>query len=123
MPLGDLTKQLAAEALRSATTPKPAPPAPPETAGAVILAQLQAMQKACKEDEELIVTCAAAGESVRVLECFFPSWKVAVLTGTNSERAVTRILAPVETLQLACHVGKVATGGKPVRLTFVAPRG
>ncbi|MGA2132331.1 MAG: hypothetical protein ABSH50_08570 [Bryobacteraceae bacterium] len=122
MALGDLTKQLAEQAIRSATTPKPAPPPQPETVGAIILAQVQAMQKALKEDEELIVLAAAAGETIRVLECFFPSWQVAVLTGTNKDRTVTRVIAPVDALQLVCRVAKAPPGVKPVPITFVTPR-
>ena len=122
MALGDLTKQLAEQAIRSATTPKPAPPPQPETMGAVVLAQLQAMQKVLKEDEELVVQCQAAGEIIRVMECFFPSWQVAVLTGANKDRAVVRVISPVESLQLACRVAKTPAGAKPARITFVTPR-
>lgn len=123
MPLGNLTKQLAEQAIRSATSPKPAAPPQPESMGAVVLAQVQAMQKALKEDEELVVLCSAAGETIRVLECFLPSWQVAVLTGGNKDRVVTRVISPVQTLQLVCRVTKVAPDGKPHRISFVTPRG
>lgn len=123
MPLGDLTKQLAEQAIRSATSPKPAAPPQPESMGAVVLAQVQAMQKALKEDEELVVLCSAAGETIRVLECFFPSWQVVVLTGANKDRVVTRVVSPVAALQLVCRVAKVAPGGKAARIGFVTPRG
>jgi len=122
MALGDLTKQLAEQAIRSATAPKPVAPPQPETIGAVMLAQLQAMQKALKEDEELVVLCTAAGETVRVMECFFPSWKVAILSGNNKERAGTRVVAAVESLQLVCHVAKTQPGAKAARINFVTPR-
>jgi hypothetical protein len=122
MALGDLTKQLAQQAIRSATTPKPATPPQPESKGAVVLAQVQAMQKALKEDEELVVLCSAAGETVRVMECFFPSWQVAVLTGTNKDRATTRVILAIESLQLVCHVAKVPPGAKANKITFVTPR-
>ena len=65
---------------------------------------------------------AAAGETIRVLECFFPSWQVAVLTGTNKDRTVTRVIAPVDALQLVCRVAKAPPGVKPVPITFVTPR-
>jgi len=122
MALGDLTKQLAEQAIRSATTPKPSAPPQPESMGAVLLAQIEAMQKALKEDEELLILSSAAGETTRVLEVFFPSWQVAVLTGTNKDRALTRVIVPVAALQLVCRVIKTPPGAKPARITFVTPR-
>jgi len=120
MALGDLTKQLAEQAIRSATA-KPAPPA--ENAGAAILGQVQAMQKALKEDEELVVLFNAGGESVRVMEFYFPSWQVAVLTGSGRDKSVTRVVTPVESLQVVCKVAKVAPGAKAARVVFVTPKG
>lgn len=121
MPLGDLTKQLAEQAIRSATAPKPAAPPQPEGLGATILAQVQAMQKAARDDEELVVLFRTGGETVRVTEFFFPSWQVAVLT--CAERgAATRVICPVESLQLVCRVTKVAPPGTPVRIKFVTPK-
>src|SRR5690242_10555243 len=86
-----------ADALR---TSRPSAAAPGENVCATILGQVQAMQKALKEDEELVVLCAAGGETVRVLEFFLPSWQVAVLTGIDTARNVTRIVTPVEKLEL-----------------------
>jgi hypothetical protein len=120
MALGDLTKQLAEQAIRSATA-KPAPPA--ENAGAAILGQLQAMQRALKEDEELLVLFYAGGEAVRVMEFYFPSWQVAVLTGSARDKSVTRVVTPVESLQLVCKVVKAPAGTKPARIVFVTPKG
>jgi hypothetical protein len=139
MSLGDFTKQLAQQAISSSTkdvldalrppdlskiseslgTAKPAPPAAGDSTGAVILGQIQAMQKALKEDEELVVLCGANSEMLRVLEIFVPSWSVCVLTGIDTERVVTRIVAPFETLQLVCKVMKSA---KPARVRVVTPR-
>jgi hypothetical protein len=121
MALGDLTKQLASQAIRNAVNPPPAPPRP-ENAGTAMLAQVQAMQKALKEDEELIVLLHAGGETVRVLEFFFPSWQVAVLTGVDKDKCVTRIIAAVESLQLVCKVAKAAPPATPARIKFVTPR-
>ena len=90
MALGDLTKQLASQAIRNAVNPPAAPPRP-DNPGTAMLAQVQAMQKALKEDEELIVLFHAGGETVRVLEFFFPSWQVAVLTGIDKDKSVTRV--------------------------------
>jgi hypothetical protein len=122
MALGDLTKQIAfagdpqrgQPARRAAASDNP---------GAAMLAQVQAMQKALKEDEELIVLFHAGGETVRVLEFFFPSWQVAVLTGIDNDKSVTRAISAVESLQLVCKVAKAAPGATPARIKFVTPRG
>jgi hypothetical protein len=121
MALGDLTKQLASQAIRNAVNPPAAPPRP-DNPGAAMLAQVQAMQKALKEDEELIVLFHAGGETVRVLEFFFPSWQVPVLTGVDKDKSVTRVISAVESLQLVCKVAKAAPGATPARIKFVAPR-
>jgi hypothetical protein len=120
MSLGDLTKQLAVQALSSPS--KPAAPAAPETPAAVVLGQLQAMQKALKDDEELLVQVHTGREMIRVLEIFLPSWQVAVLSGVDPEGKTTRVIAPAERVQLVCKVLKVAAGAKPHRLGLVAPR-
>jgi len=124
MALGDLTRQLAGEAIRNVTAPKPPAPAlaQPEKLGAAIMAEVQAMQKALKEDEELIVLCGASGETIRVHEFYFPSWQIAVLTGTDKDRAVARLVAPVESLQLLCKVAKAPASAKAARIRFVTPR-
>jgi len=121
MALGDLTKQIAGQAIRNAVNPPAAPPRP-ESPGATVLAQVQAMQKALKDDEELLVLFHANGETVRVLEFYFPSWQVAVLTGTDKEKSVTRVIAAAESLQLVCKVTKALPPATPVRIKFVTPR-
>jgi hypothetical protein len=122
MALGDLTKQLAEQAIRSVTEPKPAAPPPPHSKGADLVAQVQAMQKALKEDEELLVLFHAGGETVRVHEFFFPSWQVAVLTGTATDKSVTRVISPVDSLQLVCKVTKAPPSAMPARIRFVTPK-
>lgn len=143
MGLGDLTKQFAKDAIRSSTKDvleslrppelssiadaitgaKPnAPPAPSDNVGAMILAQVQAMQKALKDDEELVVICGAGVETLRVLDIFLPSWKVAVLTGIDMEKTVTRVVCAVDRLELTCKVMRVATDTKPARVRFMAPK-
>jgi len=44
------------------------------------------MQKALKEDEELVVLFHSGAEKIRVLEIFVPSWQVAVLKGLDADR-------------------------------------
>jgi hypothetical protein len=125
MALGELTKQLAQQALLSATekTPeKPAPPAAAENPAAVVLGQIAAMQKALKDDEELVVTLEAGGERLRVMEIFTPSRQIAVLSGHDGERNLTRVISAVDALQLVCKVMKVAPGAKATRVGLVAPK-
>lgn len=122
MALGDLTKQLAAEALRSATAPAPSPAAPDGSLHSVILGQVQAMQRALKEDEELVVLCHTGGETVRVLEFFSPTAQVLVMSGTDANRNTARVISAVESVQLVCKVMKVPPPAKPARISFIAPR-
>jgi hypothetical protein len=121
MALGDLTKQLASQAIRNAVNPPAAPPRP-ENAGTAMLSQVQAMQKALKEDEELMVLFHAGAETVRVMEFFFPSWQVVVLTGADNDKSLTRVISAVESLQLVCKVTKMPPGAAPARIKFVTPR-
>ena len=123
MALGEFTKQIAQQAILSATEkPAPASAAPLEPAGAVILGQLGAMQKALKEDEELVVHLLTGGEKIRVFEIFLPSPQVAVLSGIDSSRAGTRVVSAVAALQLVCRTAKVPAGAKPARLNLVTAK-
>jgi len=134
MALGSLTKQIAQQALldslrpadaaqvsESLKTNRPAA-ASGENVGAVILGQIQAMQKAIKEDEELVVLLHNGLETIRVLEIYVPSWNVAVLTGIDTERNLTRVISPADHLQLICKVMKVQAGAKPVKVALIAPK-
>jgi hypothetical protein len=123
MAIGELTKHLAEQALGSVTA-KPATPAaaPVENPATVMLGQVQAMQKALKDDDELVVLAGTGAETVRVLECFAPSSNVVVLMGTDREKNAARLVAHVESLQLFCKVAKASSGSKPVRIAFLAPR-
>jgi hypothetical protein len=122
MALGEFTKQIAQQALLSATAkeaPAPAPTAPPaENPAAVLLGQINAMQKSLKEDEELVVSC----QNIRVAEIFTPSRTMAVLTGHDAERNLVRVIAGVESLQLVCRVSKVPAGARPARISLVTPK-
>jgi hypothetical protein len=123
MALADLTKQLAQQAILSATSggksEPAAAPAPVPDAGPVFLAQIQAMQKAIKEDEELVVTWSGGAEKIRVMEVFLPSPGVAVLSGLDGNRQTARVISGVEALQVLCKVAKAAPGAKPVRIGLV----
>jgi hypothetical protein len=126
MALADFTKQLAQQALLSATSPakEPAAPAPEkkENVCAVILAQINAMQKALKEDEELVVLFESGAEKIRVMEIYVPSWQVAVLKGVDADRNPARVISPAEGLQLICKVVKAPSGVKPARVGLIAPK-
>jgi hypothetical protein len=122
MALADLTKQLAQQAILSATEKKEEKPAPPDGVGPILLAQIHAMQKALKEDEELAVWFENGMEKIRVMEIYFPSWKLAVLSGMDAERTLSRVVMPAESVQLIAKVVKVAVGAKPARVGLVAPK-
>ena len=119
MAIGDLTKQLAQQALLSATTKEPAPPPPLENVSATFLGQIAAMQKALKEDEELVVLFQNGAERIRVMEVFAPSREVAVLSGMDSDRNRTRVICAVASLQLTCKVVRVPPGNKPARVGLI----
>src|ERR1035441_8007707 len=85
MALMDLTKQLAQQALLSATQ-EPAAAVAPDNPGAVMLGQIGAMQKALKDDEELVVFAHCGAERIRVMEIYLASPQVAVLSGVDANR-------------------------------------
>jgi hypothetical protein len=125
MALGEFTKQIAQQALSSAMTKEPekAPAPPPvDNPAGVVLGQIAAMQKALKEDEELVVTLHTGGERIRVMEIYAPSRLMAVLSGQDAERNVTRVISAVEALQLVCKVMKVPAGTKPARVGLITPK-
>ena len=70
------TKNSVMDAVRTPAAPKPAEPKPvaaaPDT-GAAIVAQIQAMQRPLKEDQELAVLFRAGDEMLRVNEIFVPN--------------------------------------------------
>jgi hypothetical protein len=122
MAFTDIAKQLAHQALVDQITPKPSAPAQPDTVGGVMLGQIQAMQKACKEDEELVVLFRSGPETVRVLELIVPSWTVLVLAGLDEAKNTTRVVATPESVQLVCKVMKVQPPAKPARVAFRVPK-
>lgn len=124
MAFADLTKQIAQQALLSATTPSKEPPAAPpvDSAGTIILGQIAAMQKHLKDDEELVVIFQQGTERIRVMEIFLASPSVAVLIGPDANRSLTRVVAAVASLQLVCKTAKVAAGAKPARVGLVTPK-
>jgi hypothetical protein len=129
MGIADLTRQLAKEAITSQVDElmdpqrkQEAPPPAADSIAAAMVAQVQAMQNALKDDQELVVSCTAGSETIRVFEIFTPSPKVLVLTGADANRALTRIVAAAETVQLVCKPAAVQEGAKPARVRFVIPK-
>ncbi len=126
MALGEFTKQIAQQAILSATAqPKEqpvAPAAPVDATGSAIIGQIAAMQKQLKDDEELVVTCQQGAERIRVMEIFLPSPQVVVLIGVDANRALTRVVSAAAALQLVCKTAKAAPGAKPVRVGLVTPK-
>jgi hypothetical protein len=125
------TKKNVLDALRGPETVKaaekiqadrPAAPAGGENIGAVVLGQIQAMQRPMKDDQELVVLFETGGETLRVLEIFVPSLHVFVLAGIDAEQNVTRVVIPVESAQLICKIMKVAPDAKPIRVNVLSPR-
>jgi len=121
MAFVDLTKQLAQQAIQSAMQ-DPAPPPAGDNPGAVILNQVGAMQKALKDDEELVIYVQSGTEKIRVMEIFLPAPQVAVLTGIDANRVMTRVVSAVEALQLLIRTGKTQPGTRPVRIDLVIPK-
>lgn len=134
MALADIGRALTGQALDSAKNSmldaikgEPSKPAPsaavpvPESIGAVILGQIQAMQKSLKEDQELVVQFRSGEEMLRVVEIFVPSPQVFVLSGNDAQQRITRIVTPAAMVQLTCKILRVAQGATPVRLKIMTP--
>ena len=138
MGFGDLTKQLAKEAIESQMkdalglrpteapkapeAPAAATPAPPESPGVTILRQLQAMQTALKENEELAVLFHNGLETLRVNDFILASPQIIVLAGIDAGKNITRVISSTESLQLTCKVVKTQPGVKPVPIRFITPK-
>ena len=131
MGFGHFTKQFAKEALGNQVkdmmeTLRPsdsgAPGPSPDNVAVTIIAQVQAMQNALKEDMELLAVCTIGAESMRVFEIFAPSSKVLVLTGIDADRTVTRVISPAESVQLVCKPQPVPAGGKVTRIKMIVPK-
>jgi hypothetical protein len=122
----DTAKNSMLDAIKGEPPKKPAAPvvapAPAqESIGGVMLAQIQAMQKSLKEDQELVVQFRSGEEMLRIVEIFVPSPQVFVLAGNDGQQRLTRIVAPAATVQLTCKILRVAPGGIPVRLKIMTP--
>lgn len=142
MSLGEFTKQLAKEAIGNQMKDvmgglRPADAAARAEAignlgntadeaggnlAAILIGQVQAMQSALKEEQELVVVCTCGFETLRVLEIFSAAPRVLVLTGIDADKNVTRIISPADAVQLVCKPLAVQPGTKAARIRFVLPR-
>jgi hypothetical protein len=90
--------------------------------GAAIVAQIQAMQRPLREDQELAVLLRAGEEMLRVNEIFVPNPEVLVFAGVDSQGNVTRVISPVNAAQVVCKILKVTPGATPSRVNVLTPR-
>jgi hypothetical protein len=56
------------------------------------------------------------------MEIFLASPKVAVLSGHDAQHNLTRVISPVDALQLVAKVMKVQPGAKAARVGLVMPK-
>jgi hypothetical protein len=119
----ETTKNTVMDAVRPSDPAKPAEGKPlPHDTGAIIIGQIQAMQRPLRDDQELLVAFRAGSEMLRVKEIFVPSAQVLVFAGVDEEGNVTRVIAPVETAQVVCKVVPVAAGASPIRVNVLTPK-
>jgi hypothetical protein len=136
MTIGNLGKALANQAIESTKntvfdavrTPEPTKPAEPKPVaaaadtGAAIVAQIQAMQRPLKDDQELVVLFRAGDEMLRVNEIFVPNTEVLVFAGVDPQGNVTRVISPVNCAQVVCRILKVTPGAAALRVSVLTPR-
>jgi hypothetical protein len=141
MTIGSLGKVLASQAIEStkatvldAVMPsdpkKPEAPKPPEPrpaaaapdTGSAIIAQIHAMQRPLRDDQELTVLFRAGDEMLRVNEIFVPNSEVLVFAGVDSHGNITRVITPANTAQVICKILKVSPGATASRVNVLTPR-
>jgi len=135
MNIGSIGKVLANQAIETTkksvidavtapdTKAKPAPVAPVvQDTGALILGQLQAMQRPLREDQELQVWLRAAHEVLRVNEVFVPNSALLVFAGVDNQGNVTRVILPADQTQLVCKIVAVAPGALAKRVNVITPK-
>jgi|GEM_PF-574730 len=104
-----------------ASSTSPASSANPDI-GAIVLAQIQAMQKHLREDQELQVWVRTAQDALRVCEIFVPHNSVLVLSGMDHQGNMTRAIVPADKAELLCKVVPVLTGFTARRVTVMTMR-
>ena len=134
MTIGGIGKVLANQAIESTKKTvmdavNPSDPAKAETSqpapadvGAIIVGQIQAMQRPLREDQELSVMFRAGDEMLRVTEILVPNAQVLIFVGADAAGRVTRVISPVDMAQVVCKVMPVAPGTSPVRVNVLTPK-
>ena len=90
--------------------------------GAIILGQIQAMQRPLREDQELQVSLSAAHDVLRVNEVFVPHSAVMVFSGVDNLGNVTRVILPADHVQLVCKIVPVMPGNIARRVNIIPPK-
>ena len=121
------TKKTVMDAVNPSDAPKNAKPAEasqpaPADVGAIIVGQIQAMQRPLRDDQELAVTFRAGDEMLRVTEILVPNAQVLIFVGADTAGHVTRVISPVDMAQVVCKVMPVAPGAGPVRVNVLTPK-
>jgi hypothetical protein len=118
----DATKKNVIDALTAEPAKPPEKPLAPESVGGIILGQVQGMQRALRDDQELQVFVTTPSGALRVHEIFVPSVQVLVFAGMDAAQNVTRLVAPADSVQVLCKICKVAPEAKPLRVNVLSPR-
>ncbi len=118
MALGEIAKQLAQHALTDRIVSEPSNTVSSDSAGSIMLREIQAMQNACKDDEDLLVLFGSGPERIRVFDFIVPSWPVLVMAGIDEAKNTTRVVSVAESVQLVCKVMKLLPPAKPRRVRF-----
>ena len=121
------TKKTVMDAVNPSDPPKTAKPtetsqSSPADVGAIIVGQIQAMQRPLREDQELCVTFRAGDEMLRVTEILVPNAQVLIFVGADAQGNVTRVISPVDMAQVVCKVKPVSPGAGPVRVNVLTPK-
>lgn len=131
MGIGELTKQFAKEAISEqvkdvlgSPTSEATAAIAPEALTAILMGQVQAMQNALKEEQELVVLATVGATTIRVHEMFAPNQKVLVLSGADTgDKTLTRLISPADSVQLVCKPAQMPpNAAKGVRIRFVTPQ-
>jgi len=90
--------------------------------GAIVLGQIQAMQRPLGEDRELQVSLSAAQDVLLVHEIFVPHGAVLVFSGLDPEGNVMRVILPADHVQLVCKIVPVMPGHPARRINIIQPK-
>jgi len=73
---------------------------------AVIQAKVKALEESLQEGESLVVYCDAGKERIRVEAFEFPSWHLAIVSGTDEESNKSYRIENVQDIKLTCKALK-----------------